>query len=102
MRQTRPQIDATPDQVLGHLRRSCVAQIATVGQERATVTIRATTLLDLLERAKYGRASLTMRAKPFAELSKAGKHAANCRWEQARLRKHAESQRNGSTKSGAE
>lgn len=33
---------------LGHLDRWCVAQIESVGQERATVTVRATTLRELI------------------------------------------------------
>lgn len=51
-----PRSDATLRTFLGHLDRWCVAQIAKAGQERATVTVRATTLRALIRQARRAAA----------------------------------------------
>jgi hypothetical protein len=94
-----PIIDVLSEAFLGHLDRWCVAQIEKAGAERATLTLRATTVRALLRQARYGKGLATIQAKPFATLSEAGRHAANVRWARARAQRLATLQNGNAEKS---
>lgn len=70
---------------LGALELSCAkAEQDWAGADPPMVTLPAFVVRMLVRQARYGTAMATINAKPFRQLSAAGKKAANARWDRAR------------------
>lgn len=71
---------------LDRLGRWCDERSAS-GEPDPTVPLRVVTVRALLRMARYGTALATVNAKPFKQLSAAGRKAANARWDRARAQR---------------